>query len=282
MMQAEDFYKTLCNYKTMLRNRVIPALTIKGRRLIKTKRFREYKYLGDPLNAVRIFNEKQADELIVVDLSAGGVEQVGINFPLIEKIAARCRMPFTYGGGISSEQDAMRLIELGVEKVLLGKHGINNHHLILNSINLLGAQSVSVALDVRKNKFKSGYHLRINGGTVAIKKELEEQVDLLSKLGVGELVVSSIDNDGLGVGFDYDLALTVRSLCDCPVVIKGGAGSLEDFKNLFERVSNVGGGGSRVFSLQGKLDAPLITYPSFDERMKLVATPVKFGDARHS
>ena len=233
----------------MLRSRIIPCLLVHRKGLVKTVNFREPKYVGDPINAVKIFNEKEVDELIVLDIDATK-EKRGPDFTLIRNLAAECRMPFCYGGGISSVEQARKIISLGAEKVALSSAVIDDPLLCKEIGNAVGVQSVVVVLDVRKRKLLGGYDIFTHNGKVKSKRKFKEFVVELNTIGVGEIVVNSIDNDGKMTGYDMELATLVRDLCDTPITVIGAAaGSLFVFK--------------------GKYKAVLINYPNRVEKFPL-------------
>lgn len=256
----------------MLRSRVIPCLLVHNKGLVKTVQFKNPKYVGDPINAVKIFNEKEVDELIVLDIDASK-EQRGPNFSLIEKLAIECRMPFCYGGGVISAEDAKKIINLGAEKVALSSAVINDISLAGRIGQSVGVQSVVVILDVLKQGlFKSEYEIVINNGTKKTGIKVQEFVSNLNKIGVGEIVINSIDKDGTMSGYDFKLARQVRDNCDVPLTILGGAGSLEDVKSLINEFNIIGAAAGSLFVFKGKYKAVLINYPSPKEKLQLLST----------
>ena len=256
----------------MLRSRVIPCLLVHNKGLVKTVQFKNPKYVGDPINAVKIFNEKEVDELIVLDIDASK-EQRGPNFSLIEKLAIECRMPFCYGGGVTSAEDAKKIINLGAEKVALSSAVINDISLAGRIGQSVGVQSVVVILDVLKQGlFKSDYEIVINNGTKKTGIKVQEFVSNLNKIGVGEIVINSIDKDGTMNGYDFKLARQVRDNCDVPLTILGGAGSLEDVKSLINEFNIIGAAAGSLFVFKGKYKAVLINYPSPKEKLQLLST----------
>jgi len=178
----------------MLKPRIIPCLLIHNKGLVKTTKFTDSKYVGDPINAVRIFNEKEVDELIVLDIDAT-VEGRGPNFELIAKLAAECRMPFCYGGGVTTTEEVRKLISLGVEKVAISASAINEPALVTRVANDVGRQSIVVVLDV-KRKVLGGYEVYTHNGKKSTGKSPEELAKLFQEMGAGEIVINSIDNDG--------------------------------------------------------------------------------------
>jgi imidazole glycerol-phosphate synthase subunit HisF len=251
----------------MLRPRIIPCLLVHQGGLVKTIKFMNPKYVGDPINAVKIFNEKEADELMVLDIDAtvNGVEP---DYRLIAKLAAECRMPLCYGGGISTVEQAKRIIGLGVEKVALGSAAINNTSLLSSIAEMIGRQSVVAVLDVRKKTglFASGYELCTHNASKTYKQDLLSMVKELERAGAGEIVLNSVDRDGEMQGFDLDLAKKMREIMTVPMTMLGGAGSLKDISALFSVCGIVGAAAGSTFVFKGKFRAVLINYPSQDQK----------------
>ena len=252
----------------MLRSRIIPCLLVHKKGLVKTVNFKDSKYVGDPINAVKIFNEKEVDELIVLDIDATK-EKRGPDFTLIRNLAAECRMPFCYGGGVSSVEQARQIISLGAEKVALSSAVINNPFLCKEIGNAVGVQSVVVVLDVRKRKLLGGYDIFTNNGKVKSKRKFKEFIVELNHIGVGEIVVNSIDNDGKMTGYDMELVTLVRDLCDTPITILGGAGSLDHIKKIITKFKVIGAAAGSLFVFKGKYKAVLINYPNREEKFPL-------------
>lgn len=247
----------------MLRTRIIPCLLIQDNGLVKTTRFRDPKYVGDPINAVRIFNEKQVDELIVLDIHASAQGRQP-NFALIEKLAAECRMPLCYGGGVSSVEQADRIIGLGVEKISFGNACITNPSLLHNVASRLGRQSVVAVLDVQKHR--SEYVVTTHSATRTHKVSPLSKAAELEQLGVGELLINSVDLDGTGLGYDTELAEAIRACTSMPLTVLGGAGSLGHMRQLAEKVGIIGAAAGSLFVFKGRLRAVLISYPAPTER----------------
>lgn len=248
----------------MLRSRIIPCLLVHNKGLVKTIGFKDPKYVGDPINAVKIFNEKEVDELIVLDIDAT-VEGRGPDFNLIENLAIECRMPFCYGGGVTTVEEAKRIIGLGAEKVSISSSAIKDLNLIRRMGQAVGVQSVVVVIDVRRKRglFKSGgYDVFINNGKTKVDISFEKYLDDLNATGVGEIVINSIDQDGTMKGYDLDLTNVVRELTDVPITVLGGAGSLRDIQGLIEEHKVIGAAAGSLFVFKGKYRAVLINYPN--------------------
>ncbi|PZV81477.1 cyclase [Algoriphagus aquaeductus] len=238
--------------------------------LVKTVNFKDPKYVGDPINAVKIFNEKEVDELMVLDIDAT-VENRGPNFEMIKNLAQECRMPFCYGGGVTTVEQAKRIIELGAEKVALSSSAIKNPQLLREIGKAVGIQSVVVVLDVKKKGLLSGggYDVYIKNGKEKAGIKLKEFIQQLNEIGVGELVINSIDKDGTMSGYDLSLISTVRDLTDFPMTVLGGAGSLEDVKSIISNYKIIGVAAGSLFVFKGKYRAVLINYPNREEKFRL-------------
>jgi cyclase len=252
----------------MLRPRIIPCLLVHKKGLVKTVKFTDPKYVGDPLNAVRIFNEKEVDELLVVDIDATrhGNEP---DFQMIRNLASECRMPFAYGGGIKTTEQAVRIIKLGAEKVALSSAALETPEILSEIAEQIGAQSVVVVLDVRRN-VKSGLHeVFTHNGTKATGRTVVDVVDELGGQGVGEFTINSIDQDGVMKGYDLPLVRAVRDRIETPMTVLGGAGSLSDIASLFAEFGVIGAAAGSLFVFKGTYKAVLINYPRRDQKRAL-------------
>lgn len=254
----------------MLRPRIIPCLLVHQGGLVKTKAFKDPKYVGDPINAVKIFNEKEADELIVLDIDAS-VNGAEPNYALIAKLAAECRMPLCYGGGITTAEQAARIIDLGVEKVSISAAAVADPPLLTRIAAAIGRQSVVAVLDVRKRTglFAKGYELYTHNATRARKADPIEFAQCLEQAGAGEIVVNAIDRDGQMTGYDLDLAERMRRSIRVPLTVLGGAGSLDDMTRLIERCGVVGAAAGSLFVFKGTYRAVLINYPTDAQKTAL-------------
>ncbi len=249
----------------MLRPRITPCLLIRKRGLVKTVNFRNEKYVGDPINAVRIFNEKEADELIVLDIDAT-VEQRAPDFKTIENLAAECRMPLCYGGGVNTVDQALRILALGVEKIAISSFAIENPEFVTRLATDIGSQSVVVVLDVRETRKGGQYEVFTHN---ARNNTGQSPIDLARKMeqcGVGEIVVNSIDNDGVMKGYDLELVDQMRSVVSVPLTALGGAGSLKDIDQLITRFGIIGAAAGSLFVFKGVYRAVLISYPGVTEK----------------
>ena len=252
----------------MLRSRIIPCLLIHNKGLVKTVNFKDPKYVGDPINAVKIFIEKEVDELIVLDIDATK-ENRGPNLKMIKSLADECRMPFCYGGGITTVEQAVKIISLGAEKIALSYSALTNINLCQEIGDIIGNQSVVVVLDVKKKILFGGYDIYTHNGTKKSNLKLNDFISKLEEIGIGEIVINSIDNDGLMQGYDIPLLESVREKCTMPITALGGAGSLEDIKNLISKFKIIGVAAGSLFVFKGKYRAVLISYPNRQERLPL-------------
>jgi len=252
----------------MLRPRIIPCLLIHKGGLVKTVRFAEPKYVGDPVNAIKIFNEKEADELIVVDIdaSAQGREP---NERLISQFAVECRMPLCYGGGIRTAEQAKRIIGLGVEKISLSAAAFELPGLVSEAAREIGSPSVVVVLDVRKTR-SGAYEVFTHNGTKSTGLDPVMAARQAEERGAGEIVVNSIDQDGMMKGYDLDLARAVRQATRLPMTVLGGAGKLDDLAALVRTCGVVGAAAGSLFVFKGAYKAVLINYPNAAQKDTIV------------
>lgn len=251
----------------MLNVRVIPTLLLRNNGLVKGSRFKNHRYVGDPINAVKIFNEKEVDELVFLDIAASANGN-GPNFDLLRDIAGEAFMPFGYGGGISNCQQIEKLFNLGVEKVVLNTAAFQTPQLIQDASRLAGAQSIVVSIDVKKTLF-GGYELYVASGRQRTKTDPVEFAKKVQDLGAGEIIVCSIDQEGTGQGYDRKLLKSVANAVEIPVVASGGAGKLEDFSQaVFECGASAVAAGD-MFVFHGKHKAVLITYPKYSDLTNL-------------
>lgn len=252
----------------MLHPRIIPCLLVKNKGLVKTVKFKEPKYVGDPLNAVRIFNEKEADELIVLDIDATA-ENREPDYRLIENLAAECRMPLCYGGGIKTVEQAQRIFSLGVEKVAISSAALDDPDLISRVAASVGRQSVVAVIDVKK-KLLGRHEVWAGNGLKNTRKDPVEFARQLEGLGVGEIVLNSADHDGVMKGYDLPLVEAVREAVSVPMTVLGGAGSLGDLSSLIRRHGIIGAAAGSLFVFKGVYKAVLINYPNRAEKNALL------------
>ncbi|MCS4301636.1 MULTISPECIES: AglZ/HisF2 family acetamidino modification protein [unclassified Chryseobacterium] len=252
----------------MLRPRIIPSLLIQDNGLVKTVNFKNPKYVGDPINAVKIFNEKEVDELAIFDIDATtkGLEP---NYSLIERIANQSRMPLCYGGGVKTVEQAQKIFGLGIEKIALSSAVLNNPNLITQIADRVGAQSVIVVLDVKKKLF-GGYEVYTHNGKKATGINPFKFIEEAQQLGAGEIVINSIDQDGVMKGYDMSLIDKAREKTSLPMTVLGGAGSLEDIKKVIDKHEIIGVAAGSLFVFKGKYKAVLINYPIKEEKENLL------------
>jgi cyclase len=257
----------------MLRPRIIPCLLVNARGLAKTIGFSDPRYVGDPINAVRIFNEKETDELIVLDIDATlrGAEP---NFKLIADLAVECRMPLCYGGGVRTVDQARRIVGLGVEKVAIGAAAAANPQLIREVATEIGTQSVVVVLDVRRKRQSDEYAVWTHNGRNSARRLATEFAAEAERLGAGEILVNSIDNDGSMAGYDLDLAQQIRRAVNLPITVLGGAGSLEHVRQLISACGVVGAAAGSLFIFKGRYRAVLINYPTPAQKEALIRAAI--------
>ena len=254
----------------MLRPRIIPCLLIHKGGLVKTQAFKDPKYVGDPINAVKIFNEKEADELIVLDIDAT-VGRVEPNYALIAKLAAECRMPLCYGGGITTAEQATRIIDLGIEKIAISSAAIANPRILTEIANAIGRQSVVAVLDVRKKTglLAKGYEICTHNGKKIHKIEPVALAKTLQDAGAGEIILNSVDLDGGMRGYDIALAQQLHWTLRVPMTVLGGAGSLDDISVLVHTCGVVGAAVGSLFVFKGKYRAVLINYPTTAQKEEI-------------
>ena len=242
----------------MARVRIIPCLLLRGYGLVKTRKFKDSVYLGDPVNVVRIFNEKEVDELVVLDIDASkdGREP---DYELIAEITGECFMPIAYGGGVRTLEQARRLIRCGVEKVVINTAATESYDLIRETAQVFGSQAIVGAIDVKKTLL-GGYRLMAKSASVELKVPLDEHIQALTAAGAGEIFLNSVDRDGTMDGYDLSLIRRVSQQISVPVIACGGAGTIEHLAAAVnEGASAVAAGSMIVF--HGRLRAVLVIYP---------------------
>jgi len=237
--------------------------------LVKSVNFKNHKYIGDPINAVRIFNEKEVDELMVVDIDATS-NNVDPDFRMIENLAAECRMPLCYGGGIKTVEHAQRIIGVGVEKVAISSAAVDNPALVSSIAKQIGSQSVAVVIDAKRKLIGGNYEVYTHNGKkktgkcpIAFAKQLED-------VGVGEVILNCIDNDGVMKGYDLSLIEKIRETINVPLTVLGGAGSLYDIGQLIKKCGIIGAAAGSLFVFKGDYRAVLINYPNKSEKDALI------------
>lgn len=247
----------------MTATRVIPCLLLKGRGLVKTVKFKEPRYVGDPINAVRIFNDKEVHELVFLDITATRENRTP-PLELVSVIANECSMPFSIGGGIRDTDTIHDLLSMGAEKVVINSYAVENPAFIEEAAGIAGSQSIVVSLDVKKEK-RGNYSVYTHNGS---KSTSHNPVDLAVKMenmGAGEIFLNSIDRDGTGEGYDLELITMVSEKVNIPVIACGGAGKITDFADAVNigHASAVAAGSMFVF--HGRRRAVLISFPEKEE-----------------
>ena len=223
----------------MLKPRLIPCLLVHDGGLIKTRAFREPKYVGDPLNAVRIFNEKEVDEMLVLDIDASR-HNLEPDYKLIANLASECRMPLCYGGGVRTIEQFEKIVGLGVEKVAIASAAIKTPELVSSAASRVGSQSVVAVIDAKKSGIFRNQEVFINNGKEKTGLKPSSLASELENLGAGEIVLNSIDHDGMMDGYDFELIDSVRDAISTPLTVLGGAGSLDDISSLYKRYGPIG------------------------------------------
>lgn len=248
----------------MLRRiRVIPVLLIQNGGLVKSIKFKNHRYIGDPINAVKIFNEKEVDEIVIIDISATK-EKRKPNLEQIREITAEAFMPLSYGGGITSLEEARDILYEGAEKVILNTSALDNQNLISQIADQFGSQSVTVSIDVKKDWLKKHRIYRDNG----TKKTRFSIIDFARKMelaGAGEIIITSIDRDGTYMGFDNEIIKQISESVNIPIIANGGASKLKDFSDVVIKSGASAVAAGSMFVLKRPHQAVLISYPTQDE-----------------
>jgi cyclase len=247
----------------MLKHRVIPCLLLSNSGIVKTKNFKQPKYIGDPINAFKIFNDKEVDEIMLLDIDVTKNKKK-INYNIIERIASECFMPLTYGGGIQNIDEAKILFSLGVEKICIQTSAFNNTKILNNLVQIYGSSSIIASLDIKKNwlgKYKIFSYAENKILDLNIENHIKELVDIH---GVGEILLTSVDNEGTMLGPDLNLIKLVSNYIDVPLIINGGISCLNDIKMAILNGADAVACGS-FFVFQGPHKAVLLTYPKYKD-----------------
>lgn len=247
----------------MLRTRVIPILLLCDSSLVKTIKFNDFTYIGDPANTVRIFNELEVDELIFLDIKASK-ENKKPNLKVLREIADECFMPLAYGGGICSLDDAKEVFEIGFEKVSLNSHAINNPSLITDLANHYGSQSVVVSIDVKSNIFGQST-VRSMSGKFNTKNDPIKWAIEVERLGAGEILLTSIDREGTWKGYDLDLVREITKAVSIPVIANGGCGTIKDLGDVIKKSNASAAALGSMVVFQKKGMGVLINFPSLNK-----------------
>jgi cyclase len=249
--------------------RIIPCLLLADGGLVKTVRFEEPRYVGDPINTVRIFNDKQCDEIVVLDIRATPDGRPPDEAAIAE-IASEAFMPVGYGGGIRDLQTATRLIQIGVEKVILNTIAVDQPRVVSEIADRLGSSTTVVSIDAAKRP-DGTYEVRVAGGRRPTGLDVREHAERVAALGAGELIVTSIDRDGTMAGYDLELLRLVTGSVDIPVAANGGAGSVDDLVRAVREGGAAAAAAGSLFVFHGRHRAVLVTYPSYERRSEAFA-----------
>ncbi|HCR71750.1 MAG TPA: imidazole glycerol phosphate synthase subunit HisF [Anaerolineae bacterium] len=248
----------------MLMPRVMPCLLLKNGALVKTVKFKDPGYIGDPINAIRIYNEKEVDELIFLDISAT-LEKREPPYKVLSEIASECFMPVTYGGGVRDVETIRKILSLGIEKVAINSYAVENQEFIRVAADKFGSSTIVVSIDARKKMF-GRYEVFIHGGKKSTGLDPVEFASAMEAMGAGEILLTAIDRDGTQEGYDLDLIKKVTEAVNVPVVACGGAGKLDDFRLAVKEASASACAAGSMVVYFGRNRAVLITFP---EREKL-------------
>lgn len=253
----------------MIRPRVIPALLLKGQGLVKTVKFKDPKYLGDPINVVRIFNDKEVDEIVLLDITATPQNR-GPQFEVLKDIASEVFIPLAYGGGIRSMEDVRALLSIGIEKLIMNTSAVENPSLIRDTADHAGSQAVVVSVDVKKN-FLGKYEVFTRCGQKKTGLDPVKHAMDVEKMGAGEILLNSIDSDGMMQGYDIELVRRVADAVKVPVVACGGAGNLAHVAEVIQQGHASAAAAGSMFVFQGPLRGVLISYPSPKELKEYIS-----------
>ena len=260
----------------MLQPRIIPCLLVQNGGLVKTVNFHKPKYVGDPINAVKIFNEKEVDELIVLDIDATAQNREP-DYAMIRNLAVECRMPLCYGGGAKSVEQVEKIISLGVEKVAMSSAVVSDPKIVADSAKVVGSQSVVVVMDVNKSARTGKYEVWTHNGQKPSGLSPVDFAKQVESLGAGEVVLNSVERDGMMKGYDLELAAEIRKAIRLPVTVLGGAGSLKDVAALISSFGIVGAAAGSLFVFKGIYRAVLISYPNRTDKDALIAAARGFA-----
>jgi imidazole glycerol-phosphate synthase subunit HisF len=253
----------------VLRPRIIPCLLVQDKGLVKTVGFAQPKYVGDPINVVKIFNEKAVDELAVFDIDAT-VRGHNPDYKMLENLAFESRMPLCYGGGVKTVEQVKAIIGLGIEKVAISSAAVANPQLISEAAEAVGTQSVVVVLDVKPRPRDNIYEVWTHNATINTGRSMLEVAAEAEQLGAGEIVVNAIERDGRMQGYDLELARQINASARIPVTILGGAGSMRHIEELIRHFGVIGAAAGSLFVFKGVYRAVLVNYPSIEERDRLL------------
>ncbi len=253
----------------MLKPRVIPVLLLSQNGLVKTRKFKNPRYVGDPINAIKIFNDKEVDELVLLDIDASKCGN-GPNFEVINNVANECFMPFAYGGGITTVEQIRQILKMGVEKVIVNTAALRNMELITQAAREFGSQAIVASVDVKKNIWGQ-YKVFSAAGAPVPKVGVVDYARRLEQAGAGELILNAVDRDGTLQGYNTALVQSVSKGLGIPVVALGGASSIQDMRAVLEHGGCAAVAAGSLFVFHGAHQAVLITYPSYSEILSELA-----------
>jgi cyclase len=243
--------------------RIIPCLLLRNNGLVKTVKFKESTYIGDPINTVKIFNEKEVDEIFFLDIDATRLKKEP-PYDLIQNIASECFMPFAYGGGIHSLQQIERIIKSGAEKIIINTQAYLEKNFLKEAVNQFGSSTIAVSIDVKK-EFLKGNIVYVKGGTQSTGLNPVDYAREIENAGAGEILINSIDRDGVMGGYDIELIKSISGTIKIPIIACGGASRLSDFSQAVKQGGASAAAAGSFFIFHGKRRAVLITYPSYSE-----------------
>jgi cyclase len=247
----------------MFRPRLIPVLLLNGSTLVKSIQFKKYKYIGDPINAVRIYNDLKADELVFLDINATKENRI-IPLEFVSKLSEETNMPFAVGGGIKSLDDIQKIIKAGAEKVIIGSQAVKDPMFVKKASEAFGSSTIVVCIDVKRKLFK-GNKVHSNSGKSVSVFDPVSFAKMMEDYGAGEVIIQSIDRDGMMEGYDIGLVQSIGKTLTIPVVALGGAGSLEDFRSAYHEGYASGIGAGSMFVYQSKKRGVLVNYPERED-----------------
>jgi cyclase len=251
----------------MFRPRIIPVLLLKGKGLVKSVKFKNYRYIGDPINAVKIFNDLKADELVFLDILASK-EKRCISLDFVRNVGEEANMPFSVGGGIRTIKEIKEIINAGAEKVVINSYAVENPEFIRKASDEFGSSTIVVSMDVKK-KLYSKKQLYIFGGSNSTGIDPISFASLMQKMGAGEIIINSIEKDGTMQGYDLELIRLVAESVSIPVVALGGAGEPDDFKKAVNQAYASAVAAGSMFVFHGPRKAVLVNYPDKDVLEKI-------------
>lgn len=252
----------------MYRARVIPTLLLSQRGLVKTRKFKDPVYIGDPVNAVRIFNEKEVDELVVLDINASR-EGREPDYEVISEIASECFMPVAYGGGIRTLEQIRKLLRAGVEKVVINSALAESTEILTEASKIFGSQAIMAGIDVRRGLL-TGYKVVVKSASAELKHSVADYARILERTGAGEILLNNVDRDGTMAGYDIDLLRLVSGAVKIPVVAAGGAGTVEHLSQALNDGGAAAVAAGAMFVFRGKHRAVLIGYLTEAQKKELL------------